>query len=292
MQKRGFVNIIIIIATLVALGAIGATYLVLNKNKLNQPPARACTQEAKQCPDGSYVGRTGPNCEFAACPAVAEPPSGECQQDSGCKLLYSGCGCKAVSSDSSQTSYDDGMVCIRNSCMSPTPVTAVCQQNKCVRTDQALGITLDTSTWKTYKNNSLGFSMKFPSDWFFPSAEYNDPHVYSCNPGDDYTCYSGVEVQLADSLYSKEYGGYKGILNNGLFSEITGTRDQVQVRLDNLIPGARVLLVGFAGQHGGGIEFWPSKYYVFFEKEKKAFVVASYGREIEPILATFRLLTK
>ncbi|MFH0947680.1 MAG: Gmad2 immunoglobulin-like domain-containing protein [Elusimicrobiota bacterium] len=28
----------------------------------------ACTQEAKQCPDGSYVGRTGPNCEFAPCP--------------------------------------------------------------------------------------------------------------------------------------------------------------------------------------------------------------------------------
>lgn len=26
-----------------------------------------CTQEAKQCPDGSYVGRTGPSCEFAAC---------------------------------------------------------------------------------------------------------------------------------------------------------------------------------------------------------------------------------
>ena len=27
----------------------------------------ACTLEAKECPDGSYVGRTGPNCEFAAC---------------------------------------------------------------------------------------------------------------------------------------------------------------------------------------------------------------------------------
>jgi len=27
-----------------------------------------CTQEAKLCPDGSYVGRTGPNCEFAECP--------------------------------------------------------------------------------------------------------------------------------------------------------------------------------------------------------------------------------
>src|ERR1700746_2096685 len=31
----------------------------------------ACTQEAMQCPDGSYVGRTGPDCTFAACPIVA-----------------------------------------------------------------------------------------------------------------------------------------------------------------------------------------------------------------------------
>ena len=27
----------------------------------------ACTMDAMQCPDGSYVGRTGPNCEFV-CP--------------------------------------------------------------------------------------------------------------------------------------------------------------------------------------------------------------------------------
>ncbi len=30
----------------------------------------ACPADAKQCPDGSYVGRTGPKCEFATCPAV------------------------------------------------------------------------------------------------------------------------------------------------------------------------------------------------------------------------------
>ncbi len=29
--------------------------------------ALPCTMEAKICPDGSSVGRTGPNCEFAAC---------------------------------------------------------------------------------------------------------------------------------------------------------------------------------------------------------------------------------
>lgn len=30
---------------------------------------KACTMEARLCPDGSYVGRTGPNCEFAPCPS-------------------------------------------------------------------------------------------------------------------------------------------------------------------------------------------------------------------------------
>ncbi len=38
--------------------------------KQNEGPL-ACTMEAKICPDGSGVGRTGPNCEFAECPAVA-----------------------------------------------------------------------------------------------------------------------------------------------------------------------------------------------------------------------------
>jgi hypothetical protein len=32
------------------------------------PTQKACTLEAKVCPDGSSVGRTGPNCEFAPCP--------------------------------------------------------------------------------------------------------------------------------------------------------------------------------------------------------------------------------
>ncbi|MDO8495877.1 MAG: hypothetical protein Q7S43_00270 [bacterium] len=36
------------------------------------PTQRACTEEAKLCPDGSAVGRTGPNCEFAACPEEAD----------------------------------------------------------------------------------------------------------------------------------------------------------------------------------------------------------------------------
>jgi len=30
--------------------------------------ATTCTMDAKQCPDGSYVSRVGPDCEFASCP--------------------------------------------------------------------------------------------------------------------------------------------------------------------------------------------------------------------------------
>ncbi len=32
------------------------------------PEGTACTMEARLCPDGSYVGRSGPNCEFEKCP--------------------------------------------------------------------------------------------------------------------------------------------------------------------------------------------------------------------------------
>lgn len=38
------------------------------------PGAVACTMEALQCPDGSYVGRQGPRCEFATCPVTPAHP--------------------------------------------------------------------------------------------------------------------------------------------------------------------------------------------------------------------------
>ena len=32
----------------------------------------ACTMDARQCPDGSFVGRIGPKCEFQACPGPSQ----------------------------------------------------------------------------------------------------------------------------------------------------------------------------------------------------------------------------
>lgn len=42
----------------------GVVYFLRTKKSTEQI---VCTQEAKQCPDGSYVVRIGPSCEFALC---------------------------------------------------------------------------------------------------------------------------------------------------------------------------------------------------------------------------------
>jgi len=47
-------------------------------------PNTVCTQDAKLCSDGSYVGRTGPNCEFTACP-MNYPPTSGCLKDADCQ---------------------------------------------------------------------------------------------------------------------------------------------------------------------------------------------------------------
>ena len=58
-------KILFIIFAAVLLGGIFFVW----QNFFNKPEPVACTQEAKLCPDGSYVGRTGPDCEFAECPS-------------------------------------------------------------------------------------------------------------------------------------------------------------------------------------------------------------------------------
>lgn len=54
---------VVIVAAVVGFG-------IYKFNFTNDNVNLACTEEAKLCPDGSAVGRTGPNCEFAPCPPI------------------------------------------------------------------------------------------------------------------------------------------------------------------------------------------------------------------------------
>ena len=63
--NKGIAPILIILMIVGILVAAGGTYYFLGKKAQE---SGACTKEAKICPDGSVVGRAGPDCEFAPCP--------------------------------------------------------------------------------------------------------------------------------------------------------------------------------------------------------------------------------
>lgn len=87
MKQRGFATIMLVVwMALVVLVGVEAYFLAtrpadstnFGDNKYGEPdggPDRvACTMEAMICSDGSAVGRTGPNCEFAKCPTNYDNP--------------------------------------------------------------------------------------------------------------------------------------------------------------------------------------------------------------------------
>src|SRR6266849_2973020 len=73
MNTKGFTLIGAVLApTLIAAIFVAGVY-GSDESSANSTPqilassAVACTQEVKRCPDGTYVGRSGPDCEFAPC---------------------------------------------------------------------------------------------------------------------------------------------------------------------------------------------------------------------------------
>lgn len=58
-----------LVTFILALLVVGVGIVVGVQLFKERPQEIACTLEAKLCPDGSAVGRTGPRCEFAPCPA-------------------------------------------------------------------------------------------------------------------------------------------------------------------------------------------------------------------------------
>ncbi len=88
MDQKGFINIIVIIGIVILAGVAGYFIARQQAQLIPAPPPSptpipsptptptpvACSHIAKQCPDGSYVTRRGPNCEFTDCPKSLPSP--------------------------------------------------------------------------------------------------------------------------------------------------------------------------------------------------------------------------
>ncbi len=59
--------------------------------RMPAPQGVACTADAMQCPDGSYVGRTGPNCQFV-CPTATSTATTATSTGTGAPVAPSGDG--------------------------------------------------------------------------------------------------------------------------------------------------------------------------------------------------------
>lgn len=66
--KNAYLIAIVIVAAIIALFLMRAD----DARMLEPDEGVACTMEAKICPDGSSVGRTGPDCQFAPCPGQTD----------------------------------------------------------------------------------------------------------------------------------------------------------------------------------------------------------------------------
>lgn len=64
----------ILLAIAVLLAILAAVFVWTARETLNEPAlggedeAIFCTMDAFECPDGSFVGRVAPSCDFAPCP--------------------------------------------------------------------------------------------------------------------------------------------------------------------------------------------------------------------------------
>jgi len=68
MKKIVIIIIITVAATLLVEFLVVIGLGIYKFDFTNDDIHVACTMEAKLCPDGSAVGRSGPDCKFAPCP--------------------------------------------------------------------------------------------------------------------------------------------------------------------------------------------------------------------------------
>ena len=111
---------LVLIATAVVM--IAGLIFVFNKMGSSSPEDSpvVCAMDVKICPDGSAVGRTGPNCEFAECPEAPKKTGIECQEEQRnvdvCMQVYQPV-CATVNVQCVTTPCDPAEQTFSNSCV-------------------------------------------------------------------------------------------------------------------------------------------------------------------------------
>lgn len=90
-KKSPFLLIAVVIAGVfcITFGYVAGSFQLIPKivEKIGAKNGVACTMEAKLCPDGSYVGRSGPKCEFTPCPSGSTTSQDTCTTNSDCRIV-------------------------------------------------------------------------------------------------------------------------------------------------------------------------------------------------------------
>ena len=111
-MKTPYILIIILIVIFIAIYGI----IYLNNNK-----PTACTAEAKICPDGTAVSRTGPDCEFENCPS-----SKICESDKDCVVFGKDGDCNCGCYNENALPQDSG-----GACFCAAPASCKCVSGLC-----------------------------------------------------------------------------------------------------------------------------------------------------------------
>lgn len=179
MTKFGMVLFGIVLLFLAAL-AVGAYYFTRA-----QPVA--CTLEAKVCPDGSTVGRSGPSCEFAECPALSEGTKSVNDEATGVQFLYRDLATTYISASDwppAVTLFPQTFACDMNATSSWSggkfEERTISGQSFCVEraSEGAAGSVFEQYAYATAAGDRtvvLSFTLRFPQ-----CANYDEPQQTEC----------------------------------------------------------------------------------------------------------------
>ncbi|MDP3882551.1 MAG: IPT/TIG domain-containing protein [Candidatus Staskawiczbacteria bacterium] len=179
-----------------------------------------CTQEAKQCSDGSYVSRTGPNCEFAECPIAQQmcSPNWQCGEWSVCSNAEQ----TRVCTDPNFCSTTAGRPDIKQSCTDEQPPSIVCTDSDNGKDYFTKGTVINTDKSISWGGNARtdicsGYNNKYVKEYYCDASSslgysYTD---YECSNGcEDGACKPASGGVSTVTLTSPTIGGLKYELGN------------------------------------------------------------------------------